>query len=156
MSTDDPRQVPLRQAYRDLGKITKAARYQRRSTIITEHGEPAAMVLPAPRTLAGQRALAEQAARAAGSEFTQRAASPEPPASPVMRTLEGHTQEEKAEVLRDLAGHRVTIEAGGTEHDGLLSEGDGIFLVEGEDGDTTLQPNDDIRVVTDHGPAEAG
>lgn len=152
MSTDDPRQVPLRQAYRDLGKITKAARYQRRSTIITEHGEPAAMVLPAPRTLSGQRALAEQAARAAGFETTEGPAPSQPPAGPLIRTLEGCSQDEKTQVLRDLVGHRVTIEVGGAEHEGLLSEEEGVFYVEGEDGATALQPHDDIGVVTDHGP----
>lgn len=42
---DTPR-VPLRQAYRDLGKLVRGAHYQGTTAIITEHGRPAAMITP--------------------------------------------------------------------------------------------------------------
>lgn len=43
------REIPLKQAYRDLGKLVKAARYQRKTTTITENGKPAAIIAPAPK-----------------------------------------------------------------------------------------------------------
>lgn len=42
------REIPLRQAYRQLGKLVKAAAYGGESAIITERGRPAAMLTPVP------------------------------------------------------------------------------------------------------------
>lgn len=42
---DTPR-IPLKQAYRDLGKLVRGAHYQNRTVVITEHGRPAAMITP--------------------------------------------------------------------------------------------------------------